>query len=51
MVFGELGGDIEIAYKSGKFMPSEAEFESSGWALSWETELHRNRNAAGYVRW
>lgn len=38
MVFGNLEGDINVGYVSGKFMPSEEEFEDSDWGQEWETE-------------
>jgi hypothetical protein len=45
-LFGDyLGGDIEIVYVSGIFMPSEAEFAASNWDMQWEGEY----TAAGTV--
>ncbi|MBI4731843.1 MAG: hypothetical protein HY781_06910, partial [Chloroflexi bacterium] len=38
-LFGDyLGGDIEIVYVSGIFVPSEADLSASDWNMQWEGE-------------
>ncbi len=38
-LFGDyLGGDIEIVYVSGIFVPSEADLSASNWNMQWEGE-------------
>ena len=37
MVFAELEGDLNVSHISGKFMPSEMDFEADNWSNSWET--------------
>lgn len=38
MVFGDLSGNLDVQYVSGKFMPSKKDFAGSNWSLEWETE-------------
>lgn len=38
MVFGDLAGNLDVEYVSGKFMPSKKDFAGSNWSLEWETE-------------
>ena len=38
MVFGDLAGNLDVEYVSGKFMPSEQEFLDNDWTIEWETE-------------
>lgn len=39
LVFGEVAGDILLAYTSGIFMPSEDAFISGGWTNTWKTDF------------
>lgn len=45
LVFGDVAGDLQLAYSSGTFMPSESDFITGSWTNTWKTEF----SASGVV--
>lgn len=42
MILGLLSGELNLEYRSGRFMPALQEFEDADWDLEWETEYTAN---------
>ncbi len=47
MILGMLSGELNLEFTSGRFMPSEKEFEDNNWSMKWETEYIANGNLQG----